>query len=204
MRGEWMRHSAVLALGTAGLFAATAITASATGYDCNIPGETLSIIIDPADPYRPMVVGNRSGVPDRSDVKFTMEVFDGGFSGPGAEFLYNEQGGTFTYEGMEYDCREQPAAATPAATAGALLEAPGLSYGGKVRSGPGTKYPQVGSLFEGDRIKIVRNTGVHFNGYDWFEVQQGDLVGYHWGGLMCSNQPVAGVFQQCRAGVVSP
>lgn len=197
MLREQMKRRGMLVLTAAGLFLTTATMASATVYDCHIPGRTLSIVIDPANPYQPVVVGNRDGVPDLDDVKFTMEVFDGGFSGPGAEFLYNERGGTLNYEGMEYDCLEETVAPAPAPSAGTLLETPGLSYGGKVRSGPGTGYPQVGSLFEGDRIKIIRNTGVEFGGYDWFEVQQGDLIGYHWGGLMCSNQPVSGVLQQC-------
>lgn len=199
MHREQFNRRGTLVLVATGLLLATATMASAaTTYDCNIPGKTLSIIIDDADPYRPRVVSNDNGVANPDDVKFTMEVFDGGFSAPGAEFLFEGEGGTLAYENMLYDCRIQSAGtATPVANAGALLETPGLSYGGKVRSGPGMQHAQVGSLAEGDRIKIIRNAGVHFNGYDWFEVQQGDLVGYHWGGLMCSNQPVPGVLQQC-------
>lgn len=202
MQSEQIKRRSILVLAAAGgLLLATATMASAATYDCNIPGKTLSIIIDPADPYRAPVVSNDNGVANPTDIKFVMEVTDGGFATPFAQFTFEgNSGGTLAYENMLYDCRvAQPSAGvtTAVATAGPLLEAPGQSYGGKVRSGPGMQHAQVGSLAEGDRIKIIRNTGVHFNGYDWFEVQQGDLVGYHWGGLMCSNQPVAGIFQQC-------
>lgn len=79
------------------------------------------------------------------------------------------------------------------------LTVPGLSLGGKLRSGPGTNHAQVGSLQEGIRITILRNTGVRFNGYDWFEIAAGNgQRGFQWGGIMCSNgQAIAGIFQQC-------
>lgn len=81
----------------------------------------------------------------------------------------------------------------------ALGNAPGRSLGGKVRSGPGTNFAQVGSLHLGDRISIITNTGVHFDGYDWFEIHYGNRVGYQWGGIMCSNSTVvAGMYQQCE------
>ena len=201
MHCEQFNRRGTFVLAAACLFLASTAMASATTYDCNIPGKTLSIIVDPADPYRPRVVGNDNGVANPNDIKFVMEVTDGGFATPFAEFVFEgDSGGTLSYENMLYDCRvAQPSAAVNAAvaTAGPLLETPGLSYGGKVRRGPGMQHAQVGSLAEGERIKIIRNTGVHFNGFDWFEVQRGDLIGYHWGGLICSNQPVPGVLQQC-------
>lgn len=195
---ELLNRRGTGALLAAAVFLASATMASAAVYDCDLRGQTLSIIVDPADPYRAPVVGNQNGVADPSDVKFVMEPFDGGWSTPFADFIVDGDAGTLSLEGMEYECRVPLSGPViPVNTAGALLETPGLSFGGKVRSGPGTQYQQVGSLSQGDRIKIIRSSGVHFDGYDWFEVQQGNLVGYHWGGLMCSNQPVAGILQQC-------
>jgi len=81
----------------------------------------------------------------------------------------------------------------------ASLEAPGLSLGGKLRGGPGTNHADIGSLAEGTRITIVRNTGVRFNGHDWFEIAVGNgRRGFQWGGIMCSlDQAIAGIYQQC-------
>ncbi|TYC52857.1 SH3 domain-containing protein [Rhodobacterales bacterium] len=76
---------------------------------------------------------------------------------------------------------------------------PGLSLGGKLRSGPGTSFPQTGSLSEGSRLTILRNSGVSFNGYDWFEVTTaGGQRGFQWGGIMCSaGRQLPGIYQAC-------
>ncbi len=75
----------------------------------------------------------------------------------------------------------------------------GQSYGGKVRSGPGMQYRQVGSLREGDRITIVTGTGAMMNGYEWFEIRfQNGRVGYQWGGIMCSQNRYPGILSVCR------
>lgn len=86
-----------------------------------------------------------------------------------------------------------------AANAAQQLNVQGQSLGGKLRGGPGTNYAQVGSLTEGTWVTILRNTGVRFDGYDWFEVatDRGQR-GFQWGGIMCSNgQQISGIFQQC-------
>src|SRR5690606_23929864 len=76
--------------------------------------------------------------------------------------------------------------------------ATGQSLGGNVRAGPGTEFDDMGSLPGGAPLEILRHGGASFNGYDWFEIRSGDLVGYQWGGIPCSGgtQP-AGLFQQC-------
>lgn len=86
-----------------------------------------------------------------------------------------------------------------AANAAQQLNVQGQSLGGKLRGGPGTNYAQVGSLTEGTWVTILRNTGVRFDGYDWFEVatDRGQR-GFQWGGIMCSNgQQISGIYQQC-------
>ncbi|MCB1382304.1 MAG: SH3 domain-containing protein [Notoacmeibacter sp.] len=81
-----------------------------------------------------------------------------------------------------------------------VLNAPGRSLGGKMRAGPGVDFPQVGSLTENLPVTIRRNSGVSFNGYDWFEVSANGRIGYQWGGIMCSEgQQLAGIFEQCGA-----
>ncbi|WP_299814877.1 MliC family protein [uncultured Roseibium sp.] len=74
----------------------------------------------------------------------------------------------------------------------------GQSYGGKVRSGPGMQYQQVGSLYENDRILILNATGVMMNGYEWFQIRYGNgRTGYQWGGLLCSQKPYQTIYQVC-------
>ena len=73
------------------------------------------------------------------------------------------------------------------------------SWGGKVRSGPGTDYRQIGSLREGDPVRLVRNTGVMMNGYPWFEIRfKNGKKGFQWGGILCSyDNPINGTYQIC-------
>ncbi|WP_133192680.1 SH3 domain-containing protein [Labrenzia sp. 011] len=76
---------------------------------------------------------------------------------------------------------------------------PGFSYGGKVRSGPGMKYRQVGSLREGDQILILNGTGTMMNGYEWFKIRyRNGQTGFQWGGIMCSQSPYATILRTCN------
>ena len=74
------------------------------------------------------------------------------------------------------------------------------SWGGKVRSGPGTDYRQVGSLRNGDPVRLLENTGVMMNGYPWFRISfRNGKRGYQWGGILCSfDRPIDGVFRTCE------
>ncbi|MEP2703925.1 MAG: MliC family protein [Roseibium sp.] len=75
---------------------------------------------------------------------------------------------------------------------------PGYSYGGKVRSGPGMNYKQVGSLREGDEILLLSGTGAMMDGYEWFEIRyRNGRSGYQWGGIMCSQNPYPTIFRVC-------
>lgn len=82
---------------------------------------------------------------------------------------------------------------------GQILNAVGQSLGGKLRDGPGMNFRQVGSVAEGTWLTILNNSGVRFNGYDWFEVAlDNGRRGYQWGGIMCSNgQQLNGIYQKC-------
>ncbi|HEV7276983.1 MAG TPA: DUF4189 domain-containing protein [Devosiaceae bacterium] len=187
----------------AGAFAMTATSAAAAIFECQVRGDMLAVVIDPADPANAPVLGLRNGAADPRDIKFVLGEVPAAsgfhYGNDIADFFGKGAEATLDIDGAHYPCllASQGVPGQVTTGSGPLLEVPGLSYGGKVRSGPGTEYRQVGSLAEGDRIKIIRNSGVAFNGYDWFEVQVGDLVGFQWGGIMCSVQPVTGVFQQC-------
>ncbi len=72
--------------------------------------------------------------------------------------------------------------------------------GGSVRTGPGTNFRKIGSLGEFERITVIRNTGVNFNGYPWFEIRfRGGRKGFQWGGIICSEAvPFQGTFDTCN------
>ncbi len=85
-----------------------------------------------------------------------------------------------------------------ASEAGPDLPVGGRSYGGKVRGGPGMDFEDIGSLQEGDRVRILAHTGTDMGGYEWFKIRFQGRTGYHWGGIMCSDDPVNGMFQHCQ------
>ncbi|MEX2629966.1 MAG: SH3 domain-containing protein [Tistlia sp.] len=60
---------------------------------------------------------------------------------------------------------------------------PAGSWGGKLRAGPGTDYPQTGSLAEGERVTLLERTSVLRDGLPWFLIELSDgRTGYQWGG----------------------
>ena len=135
----------------------------------------------------------------------------GGFSNDQAAISFNGRNPIINLGGVEYRCEVATGAPPPMPdNAGSgnglksklynLVNVQGQSLGGKLRAGPGVNHRQVGSLVEGTFITIVSNSGVRFDGYDWFEVDAGNgRQGFQWGGIMCSNgQQIAGVFDQCR------
>lgn len=124
------------------------------------------------------------------------------FVGPGIEFHGKANAGllTDTGAGETVPCRLETAAAPSGGNSGVALNAPGLSLGGKIRSGPGVNFPQIGSIRGTRPITILNNSGVRMDGYDWFEIRDGNgNTGFQWGGIMCSpNGQVAGVYERCN------
>lgn len=82
---------------------------------------------------------------------------------------------------------------------GRVLNLPGQSLGGKLRSGPGLRFPKIASVPEHAPLTILRDTGITFDGYDWFEVRltNGGMRGYQWGGIMCTRAPLKGIYRPC-------
>ncbi|MEM8685687.1 MAG: SH3 domain-containing protein [Pseudomonadota bacterium] len=79
------------------------------------------------------------------------------------------------------------------------------SWGGKVRTGPGSSFKQVAGLKEGDTVKLLEDTGVQMNGFPWFKIEFDDgKTGYKWGGVLCSRKvQVKGTFRQCEGYVAA-
>jgi hypothetical protein len=57
---------------------------------------------------------------------------------------------------------------------------------------------RLGSLRENEPIDIVKDTDVEMNGYRWFAIRWRGRSGYQWGGIMCSQAPLDGIFQTCQ------
>lgn len=79
-------------------------------------------------------------------------------------------------------------APTPAAAQGFDYPMVAGSWGGIVRSGPGSDYAKAGSLEEGEEVTLMAPpTSVLPNDYPWFKIAYGDgQTGYMWGGILCS------------------
>jgi hypothetical protein len=74
----------------------------------------------------------------------------------------------------------------------------GRSLGGIMRAKPDMGSAALASLVQGERIEILADSGVATDGYQWFEIKTGGRTGYQWGGIMCSDAALAGVFETCR------
>lgn len=123
----------------------------------------------------------------------------------GVSFQATDRGGTLWLGDVSFPCQVTTARA-PVALPPTVLGGPeqlnhvGQSLGGRLRAGPGTSYPQIGSLEEGTFLTILSNTGVSFDGYDWFEVVlDNGQHGFQWGGILCSNGgQLVGLYASCQ------
>lgn len=74
------------------------------------------------------------------------------------------------------------------------------SWGGVVRDGPGQKFRKIATLAEGERVRLIENTGEMFNDYPWWKIEfSRGRSGYQWGGILCSlNAPIEGIYETCQ------
>ena len=70
------------------------------------------------------------------------------------------------------------------------------SLGGVVCAQPSQSSARVASLPEGAPIVIMARA-VEMDGYSWFKINFQGRTGYQWGGIMCSRNPLNGIFKQC-------
>lgn len=112
------------------------------------------------------------------------------------EFNFRYDDSTLHIANEKFECKRISLKSPDGRTAFTNLK--GMSLGGSLREGPGVNFAKAGSLRYGADFTINANSGVEFNGYDWFEVSQGREISYQWGGIMCSNgQKIKGIFEQC-------
>jgi len=80
------------------------------------------------------------------------------------------------------------------------IPTPGLSLGGRVRSGPGLDFVTRTILAAKTPMTLLENTELSMDGYDWFRFEtQAGVTGYQWGGVICSREGVLqGVLRKCE------
>lgn len=197
-------HALAIVIPTCIAFSTPAFSAST--FHCGAGDMTYTVVVNPATPEFVEVDVSVGEQMDQSLArKFDLPAKPTGsgfrYEHDAVEFRGKGQEATITVVGETFECELAAAqnhdSGAVGGNEGPLLNMAGQSYGGKLRDGPGTNFSQIGSLGEGNRVTIVRNTGVKFNGYDWFEINAGGRTGYHWGGIMCSARPVDGIYQVC-------
>ncbi len=128
------------------------------------------------------------------------------FAGPGLLLEGKGDRATLTNSYNSVECTRGPVTVQPQADSGFVaapvmaassIEQSVMSWGGKLRGGPGMTYEQVGSSSEGQQLALLSDSGIAMNGYDWFQVRtRNGLTAYIWGGLLCSgDQEVAGLYE---------
>jgi hypothetical protein len=89
----------------------------------------------------------------------------------------------------------------------ALLAAPaaagelpmkGRSFGGILRAAPTEKSAKIASLRDKDPVLIVKKTDAMMDEFAWFQIKFRGRTGYQWGGILCSDAPLAGIYQTCQ------
>lgn len=96
----------------------------------------------------------------------------------------------------DYGSNEPPADNEPNPPPAAIAAG---SWGGIVRDGPGQNHRRLASLEQGERVMLLENTGVYWNGFPWWHIEfWGSRTGYQWGGILCSlDAPMEGIYESC-------
>ncbi|MEM8959509.1 MAG: hypothetical protein AAGC86_17040 [Pseudomonadota bacterium] len=74
----------------------------------------------------------------------------------------------------------------------------GQSLGGHWRDAASADADLMGTLPPGRAVPILGRSDATYNGYHWFEIEVGRIIGYQWGGILCSNdRQIVGLAAQC-------
>jgi len=74
------------------------------------------------------------------------------------------------------------------------------SASGKIRSGPGTQFSQIGSLTRGGTVRMLAVTDVQWASFLWYRIRhESGLEGYVAGGLLCAREYwIDGIHHNCE------
>ena len=75
-----------------------------------------------------------------------------------------------------------------------------VSVSGKIRSGPGTQYNQIGSMKRGGTVHVLAVTNVQWSDFLWYRIRYGKgHEGYVSGGLLCAKEEwIEGIHHYCK------
>lgn len=191
-----MRYFTVILVFILGQFATFASAHDGVKYECTRTDEVIGVEFFAAENRAQITQQNESFGVIYNDKDGYLNVFKQ------AQF-YPDGAKTHLYIGMKkYGCALYVAKAASEERQNEEIsfgKVTGKSYGGKVRDAASMNSKQIGSLFEGDPVIIIGNSGVNMNGYDWFEIEFKGRKAYQWGGLLCSDGgKIAGVYMQCQ------
>ena len=180
------------------LLAAMAVAgpASAQTFDCSIRGTNSKILVTMA------AGGSRATLSDSFGQYALGRSGSGLFQGrrnDGVDLQFDPAARTLWLGSEQFGCDVVQASNQ----SGGGINRQGRSLGGNMRSGPGTNYDKVAGLPEGTPVTILSDSGVRFDGYNWFEVVlDNGMRGFQWGGIMCSNgDRLNGIYSACGAPV---
>lgn len=195
--GMGLRVAGLLALTLATFDVGVAMAGTLSQFDCSVAGGTrLTVTVSGTDGAAVLddAFGPHALIPQGGGVI-------AGQRADGTPLSFDEGRQVIFVGSEQFNCRRVAANSQPGLSSGQGLAVnqKGQSLGGKLRVGPGTQYARAGSLAEGTRITILRNTGVRIDGYDWFEIAtRNGTRGYQWGGIMCSNgNQIDGIYSVC-------
>lgn len=186
-------------------------SSSTEEFQCDAIGDGAFVVYISADDVRTawahyLLDGEYDGDPHQSSTKLNLRSGEQ-YVGDGLVFSIVGNDGQITDRGVDMTVpRTRVSGGTQDHGSGAVggnetwLNQPGKSLGGNMRNGPGTNFSKVRSVAEGTPLTLVANTGVRFDGYDWFEVRlNGGKSGYIWGGILCSNgERLSGILYACE------
>lgn len=93
----------------------------------------------------------------------------------------------------------QPVPQTPGTNAGQGPEQLALALGTIVRGGPDTSAGRIEKLPVNEPVTLMRETGVYFDGFQWFEIEYSEgQRGFAWGGTLCVDTEMSGILIDCR------
>jgi hypothetical protein len=115
------------------------------------------------------------------------------------DLVYNECTGDIQTL-VEMDREANAEQGSTSSNGGSYRADTGFSYGGVLRSGPGSNYRRLASLVDGDDVEIIGPTGEWSDGYQWYQVNSRFGAGFHWGGIFCSQEALEGVLTTCSEG----
>ncbi len=94
---------------------------------------------------------------------------------------------------------QPPGQPPPPQAGGVTFPFQARSWGGIVRSGPGTKFGKIASLRERESITVLQQTRQYYQDRPWFKISFRGRTGYHWGGIICpTGRTVPGTYQVCN------